>query len=223
MGQTLFEMFWMLDRSPANALRGVEVRGMDEVRRAAGRGKGVMLVSAHAGNWELISMALAMEKIAPVVVIARALSTPGLERKQKRCRERAGIKTLVRGEKGVGVTAYRWLKKGGVLGVMMDRLSAGRRIAVPLLGNATWMPLGPLKLACRSGAAVVLGLSERMTDGGIVVRFRELPAAGVTSAVEMAKVISSALDDGLRGKPEQWYWIYRRQPKWRGEYIVTEK
>jgi len=223
MGQTLFEMFWMLDRSPGEALDGVQVQGMDQVRSAASKGRGVLLVTAHAANWDLMSMALSREEIAPVAVIARNLRTPGLEKKQIRCRERAGIRTLVRGETGAGITAYRWLTRGGVLGVMMDRLSAGRRITVPFLGNATRMPLGPPELACRSGAAVVLGLSERLQDGGTVVRYRELETAGVTSAVEMAKIIASALDQELRARPEQWFWIYRRQTEWKGEYTQTDE
>jgi len=223
MGQTMFEMFWMLDRSPDEALQGVRIHGMDQVRKAAEKGKGILLVTAHAGNWDLMSMALSREDIAPVAVIARNLRTPGLERKQIQCRERAGIRTLVRGEAGAGITAYRWLTRGGVLGVMMDRLSAGRRISVPFLGNATRMPLGPPELACRSGAAVVLGLSERTADGGTVVRYRELNTTGISSAVEMAKTIAAALDQELRPRPEQWFWIYRRQTEWTGEYTQTDK
>lgn len=223
MGQTMFEMFWMLDRSPDEALDGVQVHGMDQIRNAVTKGKGVLLVTAHAANWDLMSMALAREEIAPVAVIARNLRTPGLEKMQIECRERAGIRTLVRGEAGAGITAYRWLTKGGVLGVMMDRLSAGRRISVPFLGNATRMPLGPPELACRSGAAVVLGLSERTEGGGTVVRYRELETAGISSAVEMAKTIAIALDRELHTRPEQWFWIYRRQTAWNGEYTLTDK
>lgn len=223
MGQTMFEMFWMLDRSPDEALEGVQIHGMDQVRKAAAKGKGILLVTAHAANWDLMSMALSREGIAQVAVIARNLRTPGLEKKQIRCRERAGIRTLVRGEAGAGITAYRWLTKGGVLGVMMDRLSAGRRISVPFLGNATRMPLGPPELACRSGAAVVLGLSERLEGGGTVVRYQELETAGISSAVEMAKMIASALNRELQTRPEQWFWIYRRQTAWNGEYTVTDK
>ena len=222
MGQTLFEMFWMMDRSPDESLEGVRIEGMDQVRNAD-RGKGILLVTAHAANWDLMCMALSREKIAPVAVIARNLRTPGLEKKQIRFRERAGIRTLVRGDKGAGLTAYRWLHRGGVLGVMMDRLSTGRRITVPFLGNATHMPLGPPELACRSGASVVLGLSERLPGGDTVVRYRELDTAGITSAEEMAKKIASAMDQELRTRPEQWFWIYRRQTAWTGEYTVTDK
>jgi KDO2-lipid IV(A) lauroyltransferase len=168
-------------------------------------------------------MAISREGIAPVAVIARTLRTPGLENKQLRCRERAGIRTLLRGDKGAGIAAYRWLTRGGVLGVMMDRLSVGRRITVPFLGNATRMPLGPPELACRSGAGVVLGLSERLPGGGTVARYRQLPTEGVTSAVEMAKIIASALDHELGSRPEQWFWIYRRQAEWTGEYTLTDR
>jgi KDO2-lipid IV(A) lauroyltransferase len=196
---------------------------MEEVRRVAARGRGILLVSAHAANWELVSMALSNEGIAPVAVIARKLRTPRAERQQILFRERAGIRTLVRGEKGSSIAAYRMLARGGILGAMMDRLSAGRRITVPFLGNATKMPLGPPELACRSGAAVILGMAERLPDGGTVVRYRELDTAGIETAVEMAKVIARGMDEELRTRPEQWLWIARRQPQWLGEYTITEK
>jgi KDO2-lipid IV(A) lauroyltransferase len=223
MWQTVFEICWMMNRTPADSLEDVKVLGLDEVRRIAARGQGILLVSAHAANWELVSMALSCEGIAPMAVIARKLRTRGAERKQILFRERAGIRTLVRGKEGSGIAAYRLLARGGILGTMMDRLSAGRRITVPLLGNATRMPLGPPELACRSGAAVVLGMAERLPDGGIVVRFRELSVAGIESAVEMAKVIAAGLDEELRSRPEQWLWIARRQPQWNGEYTLTDR
>ncbi len=223
MWQTVFEICWMMNRSPAASLAGVEIHGMEEVRRVAARGRGILLVSAHAANWELVSMALSHEGIAPMAVIARKLRTPSTERKQILFRERAGIRTLVRGEKGSGIAAYRLLARGGILGAMMDRLSAGRRITVPFLGNATRMPLGPPELACRSGAAVILGMAERLPDGATVIRYRELPTAGVQSAVEMAKIIATEMDEELRARPEQWLWIARRQPPWKGEYTLTEK
>jgi KDO2-lipid IV(A) lauroyltransferase len=223
MWQTVFEICWMMDSSPDASLEGVQVHGMEEVRSAAARGRGILLVSAHAANWELVSMALSHEGIAPMAVIARKLRTRKSERMQIRFRERAGIRTLVRGEKGAGIAAYRQLARGGILGTMMDRLSAGRRITVPFLGSATKMPLGPPELVCRSGAAVILGMAERLPDGGTVIRYRELPTAGIDSAVEMAKVIAAGLDEELRSRPEQWLWIARRQPEWKGEYTLSDR
>jgi KDO2-lipid IV(A) lauroyltransferase len=223
MWRTFIEICWMMNRSPAASLEGVEIHGMEEVRRVAARGSGILLVSAHAANWELVSMALSNEGIAPMAVIARKLRTRNAERKQILFRERAGIRTLVRGEKGSSIAAYRLLARGGILGVMMDRLSSGRRITVPFLGNATRMPLGPPELAWRSGAAVILGMAERLPEGGTVIRYTELPTAGVESAVEMAKVIATGLEEELRTRPEQWLWIARRQPEWNGEYTITDR
>ncbi len=223
VGQTLFELLWFLGRSTEEILENVEVHGLEEVRRAAAKGKGVLLVSAHTGNWEIVPMVLARSEILPVAVIARTLRTPRLEARQIACRAQAGVKTLVRGKGGASIAAYRFLARGGALGCMMDRLSGGRRIRVPCLGNATWMPLGPAELASRAGAAVLLGMSIRNEDGSLQVRFRELEVNEGASPEEFAKVIGEALDDGLHVHPEQWFWIYRRQMIWSGEYTVTDR
>ena len=98
------------------------------------------------GNWELVSLAAARAG-APVAVVARRLKAPRVERRIVAFRQRFGVRTLLRGSPGASVAAYRWLRDGGVLGCMMDRLHDGPRLVVPLLGKATRMPLGPLELA----------------------------------------------------------------------------
>ncbi len=223
VGQTLFEMLWFLGRSPEEILRDVEVEGLSQVRQAAGRGKGILLVSAHTGNWELVPMVLARSGILPVAVIARTLRTRRLEGRQIACRERAGVKTLIRGKEGSSIAAYRWLARGGALGCMMDRLSGGRRIAVPCLGNATWMPLGPAELACRAGSAVLLGMAVRDDTGSHRVKFRELEMPGDVEPETMAIAIGIALDEELHIHPEQWFWIYRRQMIWAGKHTVVDQ
>jgi KDO2-lipid IV(A) lauroyltransferase len=116
------------------------------------------------------------------------------------------------------VATYRWMAKGGVLACMMDRSSSGRRVAVPFLGNATRMPLGPVALAIRSGAAVVLGSTRRRPDGVTEVSVKRLPTDGVTDEHEIARIIGQAMEETVADRPEEWFWIYRQQERWKGEH-----
>ena len=211
MGSTIMEMLWILPRQPEEILARVKITGADDLVAAQKEGKGVLLVSGHIGNWELVPLAVAASGMR-MAVVARRMTAPAIERRVLAFRERGGVRSLIREEGGSGVGAYRWLRKGDVLGSMMDRLSAGRRLQVPFLGRATNMPLSPANLACRTGAAVVLGCARRHADGSNEVIFRRVGTGPFTDQEELVRAVGRALEDDLRSHPEQWFWIYRRQP-----------
>ena len=219
MAKTFAEMLWCLSQTPEQAQEHIVVEGLDRIKEVAAKGKGVLVVSGHIGNWEL-TLVTSCRSNVPVAVVARSLKTPRLEKKLIAFRESCGVKTFVRGQPGAGIAAHRWLAKGGVLGCMMDRASSGPRMLVSFLGKATNMPLGPAELACRTGAAVFLGTANRLEDGTTRVTLQEVDTAGVTEPREMLRMIGGALDDVVRANPEQWFWIHRRQPDWEGVSIV---
>ena len=210
--QTLIEMLWSTTRSPETVRRRMHVEGLDAFARASSRARGILLVSAHAGNWEMVSQASTLAGL-PVAVVARPLSAPWVERRLVRFRSRCGIRTLLRGESGASVAAVRWLRRGGVLGCMIDRASSGRRVALPFLGASTNVPLGPFELAHRTGSAVVMGVACRQHDGTTAVSFREVTDGPCPEPLEGARASIAALEESIRPRPEQWLWIYRRQLK----------
>jgi KDO2-lipid IV(A) lauroyltransferase len=212
MSQTLFEMLWSATRSPEQVQRRMHVEGLDAFARASNRARGVLLVSAHAGNWEMVSHASTLAGL-PVAVVARPLSAPWVERRLVRFRSLCGIRTLMRGESGASVAAVRWLRRGGILGCMIDRASSGRRVALPFLGASTNVPLGPFELAHRTGSAVVMGVARRQADGTTAVSFREVTDGPCPDPLEGARASIEALEESIRPHPEQWFWIYRRQTK----------
>jgi len=204
-------MLWILPRQPEEILARCKITGTDELVAAQKEGKGVLLVSGHIGNWELVPLAVAASGLR-MAVVARRMTAPAIERRVLAFRERGKVRSLIREEGGSGVSAYRWLRKGDVLGSMMDRLSAGRRLRVPFLGRATNMPLSPANLACRTGAAVVMGCARRHADGRNEIIFKRVGTGPFTDQEELVRAVGRALEDDLRSHPEQWFWIYRSQP-----------
>ncbi|HEX5044764.1 MAG TPA: lysophospholipid acyltransferase family protein [Candidatus Polarisedimenticolaceae bacterium] len=209
-GENLFEILWLLGRGTVDPWVKVRVEGSEALDEAAREGHGVLLVSAHLGNWELVPAVVARSGL-PVAVVARPLGTRRLERKWLAFRERSGVRTLLRGEAGSGMAAARWLRGKQVLGCMMDRTGLSRRLLVPFLGEAMYVPLGPAELAARAGSAVVLGTAQRLPGGEACVRFRRLPIGPGSTPAAMARVIAQALEEEIRRRPEDWLWIYRRQ------------
>jgi KDO2-lipid IV(A) lauroyltransferase len=212
--KTIIEMVWSTTRSPEQVRRHLVVEGLDSLRQAAEAGRGILLVTAHVGNWEMVGQAATLARI-PVAVIARPLRTPKMERRLVAFRWRCGVCTLLRGRPGASLAAARWLRRGGLLACMIDRASSGRRVGLPFLGNITNVPLGPFELAQRSRSAVMLGWGRRRADGATLVTFRKVTNGTPGDPRETAGIVTRALEEEVRSCPEQWLWIYRRQPFWK--------
>jgi len=215
-GRNMIEMLWILSHPKERILKRIESEGLDELRQAAQEGKGVLVVSAHYGNWELMPLAVVNAGI-PLYVIARIMSSPWLERRVGVWRTRAGIRTLVHSERGASITAYRWLAQGGVLGCLMDRSIGERRARIPFLGRQAHVPLGPAQMAAKVGARVFSSFAHRGRGGTTSIRFRRLREAESSCPQETIEAIGRALEEQVRASPEQWFWIYRRSSSWRAD------
>lgn len=220
MGMTVVEMLWSLSRDSKALLQQVKLSQLEVVREAAREGRGVLLVSAHTNNWELVALAAARSGL-PVAVVAKTIKTPRLERRLSEFRRRGDVTTLTRERSGTSVAAYRWLRNGGVLGCMMDRAAHGPRVDVPFLGRVTRVPLGPAILARRAGSAVVIASARRMQDGTTEITFRRLETAA-HDPEELARSVGRSLEAELVDRPEQWFWIHRRQPRGLGPTKAAE-
>jgi lauroyl/myristoyl acyltransferase len=215
-GRTIFELAWLLAHPDRPVLEGVEVEGLNCLQEAAAEGRGVLFVSGHFATWDLAGLAATLAKV-PVAGTANTWRFRRLERRLLTLREGSGAKTLFRGEGGTGIAAYRWLKKGGIYFCMMDRISAGRRIMVPFIGEGLNVPTGPAEMAVRSGAAVVMGFATRLTDGTPRVEFRRLDSDHYDSPESLCVCIGREIEQHLLAWPEQWFWIFRRNPAWHGD------
>ena len=216
------EMCWLLSQTSARVDSAMTVERSDVLREALAAGRGVLMVGAHVGNWELVAQA-AGRVGTPVHAVARDLASPRVEAAIERFRASGGVRTIVRGGPGSSIAAYRALRNGHVLACMMDGMSSGRRASVPLLGAHVRIPFGPLVLARRAGAAIVFAGARRRDDGTTEVTFHALPEragdAVEETIEELAARVGQELDAIVRRAPEQWYWIYRRPMRHRQEEV----
>ncbi len=183
----------------------------EALAQARAEGRGVVFASAHLGPWERVAASLVHAGI-PLVTLAREAYDPRLTRVLVTLRERHGVRAIFRGGAGAATRIVRTLRGGGVLGAPMDLTSRVPAIDVPFLGIPAPTPIGPARLALRTGAQVVVGT---YLAGGLI-RVRRVPTGDLASTeageLELLRRINAELSERIRGAPEHWPWMHERFP-----------
>lgn len=194
---------------------------------AMARKKGVIFVSGHVGHWELLARRVALAGY-PGQVIARETSDPRLTALIESMRASGRMKVIWRGCPGAAKQMLRAIKRGEILGILMDQDTKVQSVFVPFFGREARTPRAAADLALHTGAAVVLGFCHRVGPTAFRVSMRELPAPsaeGETAVVEFTQALTQGIEAAIRSAPEQWVWMHRR---WRSrpegaERLCTER
>lgn len=215
LGRTLGEFLSLTRRDPER-LRGiVSVEGMEHVERPVREGRGVVVLTSHLGSWEIAAATFA-QRFPSLAVVARDLYDRRLSRLAARLRAHFGVRTLDTGDaRGI----LRHLKSGGVLGVLVD-LSTWRvaNARTRFFGGEVAAPVGPIHIAERAGAALVMGFGSwtgrrhRMVVESLADRPDGVPPA------ECMESFNRRLEHHIRQHPEQWVWLHDRWA--RSEFLV---
>ena len=176
---------------------------------AIAEGRGVVFASAHLGPWERVAASLVASGV-PLTAVAREPYDPRLGAIYRRLREARGVETVYRGASGAGIALVRVLRRRRVLGIPMDLTSRVASMDVPFLGAPAPTPIGPARLALRTGAAVVVGTVVRAADGSFALSFARIATSDVMSERELLERINSELSARIRAVPDVWPWMHAR-------------
>ena len=188
----------------------VRAEGLSHLESAYGEGRGVVAVSAHLGNFELMGTFLALRGFT-VTVVAAPLYDPRLDALLLKNRLRGGLHVVGRDRATPAV--LRALRKGHVVGLLVDQDTRGAGIAVPFFGRPARTPTGPAILADRAGAPIVPMAIHRLADDTHLLTVRP-PIRSAGRAPEDVETTTSAytaeLERFIRRAPAQWVWMHDR-------------
>jgi len=207
-GMNLAECLHLLGRDCAEVAAHVEVEGWEEVETARAGGRPLLVLTGHCGNWELLAAPINCRGLG-MAVVARPLDEPELQALLAGLRSRFGTTTIERGSEGAARAILGRLRRGGVLGMLIDQDTKVDGVWVPFFGRPAFTPVGPAKIALRQRAAVVPAFIERLAGGQHLARFH--PAMDLPDDPQAATAaMTLAVEDQVRRRPEQWVWMHRR-------------
>jgi KDO2-lipid IV(A) lauroyltransferase len=222
LGRGLGELLGLRGRHRATLLDEVVVEGIEHLTKASAlsRTGGVLVVSAHYGNWELAGVRLATLGL-PISAVFRGLAQPILERALRDVRTADGsaavdYEQLRIGSAGLGLV--RALKAGrSVLALLDQNARRDEGVFVPFFGRPACVRTGPLKLAMRTETPIVAAFMRRDPTGrGHRLEFHPpcwTPngTADADGALERCATEFTALTEAeIRRDPTQWIWTHRR-------------
>ena len=184
------------------------------VKAILDEGKGLVGITGHVGNWELLGIAFreaAGERSGPV--IAKRHPNPWLNDFIVESRARLGFEVVFQ-DQGLR-PLLRGLKAGKLLGTVPDqdiRRVAG--IFVPFFGRDAYTTTGPASLAVFGGAPILAGFLRRK-DYGLVLDLMEplRPQPGADREAEVERLTrewSAQVEAQIRKQPSDWMWFHER-------------
>ena len=192
-----------------------EFENVQLLDEAIARGKGVILITAHWGGWEIGGLAL-MSLVQNVRIVARKLDNEYLERDLARLRSQTGAEVIDR--RKAARALLKGLAENAVLVLLPDQAVQEREgVLVPFLGRPAWTTPAPAKMAVRAGSTIVfafciaLGTRHRVVFQE-AVRVDELTEAE-RDPVALTARINEVISRRISERPEHWLWMHDR---WKG-------
>lgn len=200
-----FFRFSLVDREFVR--RFVTVTHPERIAQAAARGKGVICISAHIGNWELGGAVLSQLGY-PLTGVALTHDHEKVNAFFRNQRLSAGVRAI---EIGASLkAAYRLLKSNGFLGLIGDRDFTGNGIPTDFFGKPASIPRGPAAFACRIGSPILPVFLIRDADDRYTLHIGEpiespRGMAEDAAMIETTKQCVAAIETCIRRHPEQWF------------------
>jgi KDO2-lipid IV(A) lauroyltransferase len=192
----------------SNVHEVIRYEGLEHYKYAKQKGRGVLIATAHLGNWELSAFAHAL-MAEPMSVMVRPLDNPLVDRVVEERRQLSGNKLIFKKEAALSVV--RALRANQAVGILIDQNTTPEEgVFINFFGQKACAGSAFAKLAARTGAAVVPGFAFwEETERKYVLRF--YPEVEITGETEVdTQRIHGVFERLIRQYPDQWLWIHRR-------------
>lgn len=207
----LVDFFRFKKLDPEYIKKNIKLENLHYFDQALEGGKGVVVLTAHLGNWELGGVVIALLGY-PFWVVA-------LPHKNKKVndffdgqRNSKGVKVITMGKAMRSCISH--VRNNHMVALVGDRDFTEKGVIIDFFGKPTHFPEGPAALRLMTGAAIVPGFMLRNPDDSFTLRIEEPVKFNPTGdklkdLTELVKVYKNILEDYIRKYPDQWY-VFRR-------------
>jgi len=190
----------------------VEVQGRENLIEARKKHKGLLVFTAHCGNWELMSLSCNKLFDEHMWAIARRQTNPYLNSIVEKMRMSYGSKMIY--NKNALRPILGVLKNDGIIGMLADQaVFEDNGALIDFLGRKAWANKAPAIIAHKTGVPLIPAFTHRSGDRHVLKLYPEYTLCGDRTEVGVQKdiqALSRYLEDFVCAHPADWYWIHRR-------------
>jgi len=214
LGRSAFEVLMLSRRSRQRLDYLCRLEGEECLRKALSAGQGVIFITGHVGNWELMAAMIA-RKGYPSWVVATPVYDPRLDELLVNARARQEVQTISRGSSSAARRILTCLRSNAILGMLIDQDTDVESVFVPFFGRLAYTPSGAASLALRTGARVVAGFivregsyQHRIVLKGPLTLVRTGNAE--RDVLDNTARFTQVIEDHIRQHPDEWVWMHNR-------------
>lgn len=184
------------------------------IKDAIKKGKGILFVSAHTGNWEITAAAVA-DMGVPVNVVAKKIYIEELNSMLLGYRLGKNVQVILRDAPDTARKLLKALKRGEIIAMLIDQDTSVPGVFVDFFARPAWTPSGLAVLALKTGAEVLVGIDQRIDTYGhktVVSGPLTIEQSGDfdKDIINLTQKASLVLEEHIRKYPEQWVWFHER-------------
>lgn len=210
--KVVFEVGWSLHLKESQFAEHFKIDGFHHMKSAYEKGKGVLALTAHFGNWELLTVIGEIIKF-PINIVVRPLDFKPLDHFIFNLRTRFGGKIIPK-ERSIH-TIIRSLHRGEIVVLLMDQnVDWYEGVFVDFMGHRACTSKGLALLALKTEVPVVpvfmvrekSGLRAEFGPEIVTVKTGDRQKDLETNTQEYNRVI----ENFIRRYPDQWFWVHQR-------------
>lgn len=194
----------------------IDVNGWNNLEHSLEKGKGVILATAHLGSFDTAAQILAARSIKTTILV-EPLEPPALLDHVTNLRSSNGI-AFVPGHDGALKVLMQAVRRGETVLLACDRDIANNGLRSRFFGEEVTLPTIAVRLAMRTGAAIVPAFNLRRRNGRYDVYFEpaiDIIPAGDGAVAKNTDRIARVMEHYIRRSPTQWVVL---SPFWASEH-----
>ncbi|OGS20333.1 MAG: hypothetical protein A2252_07870 [Elusimicrobia bacterium RIFOXYA2_FULL_39_19] len=186
--------------------------GVEHLEKGLKRGKGIILVACHYGNWEMMGTAIRANGY-PITYIDGEQKNIFVEKFITNNRIKSGIKLIARKNALRGV--IKTVKNNEILALLSDQNAGPEGVFVDFFGKPASTPQGAAAFVLKTGASMVLAYNVPSDDRKHNTVYLETIEINPTGNQEkdiftITETFSKKFEKFIAEKPEHYFWLHRK-------------
>ena len=212
-GKSVLEMLWAANKSDEALLDTMNFPDRTLFDRASAGQRGVIFLSAHYGNWELLIHGGRLQLGKPIAIIVQRQRNRKINEAINLSRSRHGTVTIPMGPSSR--EALKVLQDGGILGMLGDQSAAKEAAYVDFFGRPAATHRGVAAFSLKKNVPVIMAFMVRRSDARYDLILEEVDRSGLEAyseenVMELTRRHTVILEKYIRLHPDHWLWMHKR-------------